>query len=481
MNKHPNILLLMTDEHRADVTGYEGNTIIRTPTLDQLAKTGVIFRNAYTPSPVCVPARQCMMAGQLPKTCGCEGWFDLSLGYMTFARQLARHAYMTVACGKLHIIGPDQMQGWCRRIGNEMNVASDYIDEKVEADFSKYMRPFGDYKWSDTKEIKRAGIGKAPNVVADEYTVQGAIQFIEEYFNSFYHDREQAERPLLLKVSLVQPHYPYSADEQKFKYYLNRVKPFLNQTLSDHPFLSQRKVVPGVDASDREIRRATAAYYSMVETADELFGKVLDAIRSVNQDLDEWIIVYVSDHGEMLGEHGVWEKQKFYEGSVRVPLLIRWPKGFPGRRVIQKNVNLCDLFATLCDLSGIPVPQGLDSRSLVPLLKENESSWSDETISQYSKTNTPLLPKELEAWKKNPINQFGKMNLMIKQDHLKYQYYGPAMPEVLFDLKKDPGESRNFINDPEYTPAIMKFRQRCAELGFGPQANPNYINAGYGN
>lgn len=481
MSEHPNILFLMTDEHRADVTGYEGNTVIRTPNLDQLAKTGVVFRNAYTPSPVCVPARQCIMAGQLPKTCGCEGWFDLIPGYMTFARQLTRYAYTTVACGRLHHFGKDQMQGWIKRIGSEMYIATDYIEGIVESEFLKYERPFSDYKWSDAEEIKRAGIGHGPNAVSDEYTIQGALQFIEEYFNSSYYDREQTGKPLLLKISLIQPHYPYSADEQKFKYYLNRVKPFLNQALSDHPFLGQRKVIPGVDVSDREIRRATAAYYAMVETSDELFGKVLDAIRSVNQDLDEWIIVYVSDHGEMLGEHGIWEKQKFYEGSVRVPLLIRWPQGFPGGRVIQENVSLCDLFATLCDLSGIPVPKDLDSRSLVPFLKESESSWFNEAISQFSKTNTPLLQEESESWKKNPINQFGKMNLMIKQDHLKYQYYGPAMPEVLFDLKKDPGETRNCINEPEYTQAIIKFRQRCAELGFGPQSNPNYVNAGYGN
>ena len=106
MTARPNILFLMTDEHRADVTGYEGNDVIRTPVLDELARTGVAFRNAYTPSPVCIPARQCMMAGQLPKTCGCEGWIDLQPGYLTFAQLFAQYAYETAAFGiKLRVIG----------------------------------------------------------------------------------------------------------------------------------------------------------------------------------------------------------------------------------------------------------------------------------------------------------------------------------------------------------------------------------------
>ena len=145
--------------------------------------------------------------------------------------------------------------------------------------------------------------------------------------------------------------------------------PYLDQEVSDHPFLSQHQVRPGEDASERELRRATAAYYGMVETIDDYYGQVLDRLRQVGQDLDDWIIIYTSDHGEMLGQHGIWEKQKFYEARARVPLIIRWPKGFGDGRDIDENVNLCDLFATLCDLCGISTPPGLDSRSLAPLLQ----------------------------------------------------------------------------------------------------------------
>jgi choline-sulfatase len=454
--KRPNILFLMSDEHRPDVTGYGGNKIVRTPILDELAETGVVFRNAYTPSPICVPGRQCLMSGQLPKTCNCEGWIDLQPNYLTFAKHFARYAYSTVCCGKLHHETWDQMQGWTSRPAGDVSVNRGLVDGRIEEEFERYQRPFKDFKWSDTKEVLRAGVGRSQIIEQDEDWTDAAMTATERHFNNAQYDREQGQQPILLKVSLIAPHYPYQIDEERFGYYLNRVEPFLHQQVSDHPFLSQRQVRPGVDASERELRRATAAYYGMVDHIDTLYGHVLEQIEYVGQDLDDWIIVYTSDHGEMLGEHGIWEKQKFYEASGRVPLIIRWPKGFDGGRVVEENVNLCDLFATLSDLAGLPIPDGLDSRSLVPLLNGDNSNWNNETVSQ-----------------------FGQHNVMIKQDSLKYQYYGPDMPEVLFDLQKDPTENTDYIEEPAYSEAVTSFRARLAELGHGPNAVSDYINAGY--
>ena len=455
MPDRPNVLFLMSDEHRADVVGFAGNTVVRTPVLDELARTGVVFRNCYTPSPITVPTMPCLMAGQLPKTAHCEGWTDLEPGYPTWARVFAQHAYATVACGRLMHQGFDMMQGWTHRIGDD--VATRHLEGRVGEEFARYQRPFKDYKWSDAKEAKRAAAGRAHNAITDEYTVLGARNFIEKYFTDPMYDREQPGRPLVLRVGFLQPHYPYVAPREKLTWYLNRVEPYLDEPVFDHPFLSQRQVRPGVDASERELRRATAAYYGMVEHIDDLYGQVLDALRHVGQDLDDWIVVYCSDHGEMLGEHGIWEKQKFFEGSARVPLLIRWPRRFAGGRVVTQNVNLCDLFATLCDLAGLPIPPGLDSRSLVPLLEGNAQGWNNESVSQ-----------------------FGTTNLMIKRDHLKYQWYGPDMPEVLFDLEHDPLERQNVIDAPAHAEAVAAFRIRLAELGHGPNADPDYAGAGYG-
>lgn len=453
----PNILFLMSDEHRADITGFEGDRIVRTPTLDRLAGSGVVFRNAYTASPICIPGRQAMMSGQFPRTCGCEVFAqDLPMGHMTFARRFSQYAYHTVASGKLHHTGIDQMQGWTQRIGSAIQMGSHFIEGRDDDSFARYARGLSSVKWSDTKEVLRAGVGRSPHIVQDEYALTGALDFIEQYFTDPYYDRQQPDRPLLLKVSLNQPHYPYFTSEEKFTYYLNRVEPFLDEPVFDHPFLRQKQVRPGVDASPRELRRAVAGYYGMIETIDEMYGALLHALERVGQDLNDWIIIYTSDHGEMLGEHGIWEKQKFFEASARVPLIIHWPRSFGGGRVVEENVNLCDLFSTLCDLCGIPEPEGLDSRSLVPLLTGDGAGWTNESVSQY-----------------------GGRNLMIKWDALKYQYYGEDMPEVLFDLARSPSERENLIHDPRYADLLPKFRQRRLDLGFGPDAQEGYVNAGY--
>ncbi|HEY6739384.1 MAG TPA: sulfatase-like hydrolase/transferase [Actinopolymorphaceae bacterium] len=457
--RSPNVLFLMTDEHRYDVAGFAGDSIVRTPTLDRIASEGVVFDNAYTPSPICVPGRQSLAAGQLPRTTGCLRFGqDLRPGHPTFARTFSRHGYATVCAGKLHHQGPDQMQGWTHRIGADTVLGAEFVTDPAPG-FAEHAFPVRRLKWSDAKEVKRAGIGRSPWTAKDELALAGALDFIEEYFCDPYYDRSTPDRPLLLKVSLNQPHYPYLAERELFTYYLNRVEPFLDQPVSPHPFLSTRQVRPGVDASEVEIRRATAAYYAMIENADAMFGRVLAALEHCGQDLDDWIIVYTSDHGEMLGQHGIWEKQKFFEASARVPLVIRWPRRFgPGR--VDVNVNLCDLYSTLCDLAGLEPPDGLDSRSLVGLLKGDESAAAD--------------------WDDESVSHFGETNLMIKQGSLKYQYYGEAMPEVLFDLAADPSETQDFIDDPTYTLAVASFRARRASLGYGPDADPQYQNAGYG-
>ncbi len=461
----------MSDEHRPDVTGYEGNTVIRTPVLDELARTGVVFRNAYTPSPICIPGRQAMMAGQLPKTCGCRHFGqDLPPHHPTFAQRFSQWAYATVCCGKLHHVGRDQMQGWTQRFAADMFVNEAFIPHRNEAEFARYRLDNPRWKWPDDMEIHRARPDDdSRNQRFDNRVTQAACDFIEDFFVDFTYDRATPQRPVLLKASYLQPHYPYVSTRDRLNFYFNRVQPFESEPVFDHPFLGQRQVEVGGGTTPREIRRATAAYYGMIDHLDTHCGTVLDALRAVGQDLDDWIIIYTSDHGEMLGEHGVWEKQKFFEASARVPLIIRWPRRF-APRVVEENVNLCDLFATLCDLAEIPLPEtprGLDSRSLVPLMQGDSREWR-------------------RKWRNETISQFGAHNLMIKWDHLKYQSYGPAMPEVLFDLRRDPCERVCFLGDPDYAEVLGEFRRRRAELGYGsgeqgaPDEGADYRNAGYG-
>lgn len=448
MSKHPNVLFLMSDEHRFNVSGFYGNSIIRTPNLDRLAKDAVVFDNAYTPSPICVPGRQAMMTGNFPRDIGCERFgADIEPNSMTWARKFSQHGYAAVCCGKLHHTGPDQMQGWSKRPFGDMDIAPWAIEGKSEPDFQENRALAKGNKWSDTKECLRAAIGKGRYQVFDELTTESALSVLDNHFLDPMYDRPAKDQPLLLKVSLLQPHYPYFAEEDLFRYYLNRVEPYLYEEVFDHPFLSQRQVSVDGELKERDLLRATAAYYAMVEKLDQHFGRVLDKLEHCGQNLDDWVIVYTTDHGEMLGEHGIWEKQKFFEGSARVPLFIRYPKSFKHRRV-QENVNLCDLFSTFTELCNLtPSEEELRSRSLVPLMKGDKAEWNN-------------------VYHDESVSQFGSKNLMIKRGALKYQYYGEDAPEVLFDLDKDPSEKKNFINDAAYSEKVPLFRKRAKELGF---------------
>lgn len=423
-----NILLLMADELRFDLPGFMGNPIARTPTLDRLARDAVVFDNAYTPSPVCVPARQSIATGKYPLHTGCERFGeDLPPGARTFARTFSEAGYLTVACGKLHHRGPDQMQGWLQRIGAETAVQwpNTYGAEGREQ--------IGRLKWRGVEELEIAGPGTSPLSLHDRLTVDGAIDFLRMHFEGMYR-RTPKIPPLLLMVSLQQPHFPLLADAELFAHYHDRVRPRLREEPPRHPVLGRNALVCGEDVTAAQIRNATAAYYALVEKADQEFGRVITALEGHGENLDDWLVVGLSDHGDMLGEHAQWEKRKFYEGSARVPMFLRAPGLWPAARR-RENVNAIDLFPTLCAAAGLEVPNDLDARSLVPLLEGNREGWANETFCQLD------------------LDEF-----MLKRGNLKYLTFGEKGPDVLFDLSSDPGETTNRIADDNYFARGLEMR-----------------------
>ena len=475
----PNVLLLVADELRADALGYAGSPVARTPNLDALAAGAARFGRAYTPAPICVPARQSIACGQHPFTCGVERFADdLPPFSMTFARRLGQFGYRAVAAGKLHHHGPDQMQGWETRLGTAGPVAPWNLPGRDAAAWASLPpAEAGVGKWPIAKEVARAGVGRGPLADEDGLAVAGALALLDAHFADPYFDRPGDRRPLLLMVSLNAPHYPWLADEGRFTHFLNRVEPFDEPPSTDHPFLGRRFAVRPGDRADggdggdgggtrRDLRRATAAYHGMVARADAQFGQVLDRLRHLGQDPDDWVVAFTSDHGEMLGQHGCWEKQKFYDASARVPLFVRPPGGAghaggagQGGIDVGRNVSLVDLFPTLCELCGVPVPPAaecvggrpLDGRSLVPLVEGRAGDWDaahpdDEAVSWFA--------------------DGGGRNLLVARGDLKYQWYdrddcrGTPHEEVLFDLAADPAERADYSRDPAYAGAMAGFRAR---------------------
>lgn len=425
-----NILILMADELRFDLPGFMGNPLARTPTLDRLAWDGVVFDNAYTPSPVCVPARQAIAMGQYPLHIGCEQFGeDLPPGSRTLARLFSEAGYLSVACGKLHHRGPDQMQGWLQRIGSEcaVNWPASHGAEGREQ--------IGRLKWRGAEELRLAGPGTSPLALHDRLTVDGAIDFLRMHFEGMYR-RTTDMPPLLLMVSLQQPHFPFLGEDELFAYYHARVRPRLRESRPTHPALGRGALPVGEEVTPDEVRNATAAYYALVERADREFGRVIAALESHGQNLDDWLIVFLGDHGEMLGEHALWEKRKFYEGSARVPFFLRAPRLWPRARR-RENVNTIDLFPTLAAAAGLPVPAGLDGRDLAPLLAGRRGEWTNETFCQY-----------------------GTDEFMFKRGNLKFLTFGDEADDVLFDLASDPGESTNRIADPAHVHLAAELRER---------------------
>ena len=319
--KKPHILLLIDDEHRPDLMSVEGNPHIRTPTLDRLVNQGAYFRNAYTPAPVCVPARQSFLTGLYPRNSGCTG-FDCPLpsDVLTLPGHLSRYGYRTVSAGKMHFVGPDQMHGWHERIGRDIRGPNGYepVDDPVHtaATFTEE----GTGKWSAAKEIANARVGKGAWMPHDRYAVEGALMILDEYFVDEVHDRP-GDRPLLLAVSLNCPHYPYQCPEDLFNYYMRRVEPYVEDLPANFDCHEFFKVKIGKDVTYREAHRATAAYYGMIEWVDMQYTRLISKLEELDI-LDDFVVVFLSDHGEMLGQKGLWEKQQYFEASVRVPFFI---------------------------------------------------------------------------------------------------------------------------------------------------------------
>lgn len=416
-----NILFFMADEFRRDAAGFGSPApLASTPHLDALAKDATVFTNAYTPSPVCVPARQCLATGRYPIHNGCENFHsDLAPGSETFARWFADRGYLTVACGKLHHRGPDQMQGWLHRIGSDTAV-------RWPEAFSDRSQ-IGRRPWRREEELRLAGAGVSPLQLHDELTTDGACHFLRMFFGGMYPIDPAI--PLLLFVSFQQPHFPLLCPPDALARYLPEARLPENLSPPCHPDLARYRH----GAPEADILRARAAYAGMVESVDARIGRVLSALAECGQNADDWLIVFTSDHGDLLGEHGCWEKRSFYESSAGIPLFLRGGPFGGGRSA--RPANLVDLFPTLCDAAGFERPTGIDGRSLL--------EDADETFSQ-----------------------LGTGHFMLRRGHWKYIVLGPdAGDEVLFDLASDPGETCNAAG--EHPAECRALRARLTELTAG--------------
>jgi choline-sulfatase len=424
--KPPNILLVMVDELAPQATPIYGHRVVQAPHLQGLARQGVVFDNAYTNSPLCAPARASMLTGQLTPSIGAwDNAAELPASIPTLAHYLRHLGYGTTLCGKMHFIGPDQLHGYEERLTTDIYPAN--------------------FIWTANWDLppdspNPAGLSMRPVVEAGPCIRNMQIDYDDEVEHEAVQKiydlarRGDDARPFFLTVSFTQPHPPFVTDQRNWDRYapseidLPRVAPIpVGQLDAASKSLYYNHRRDRYTISEEHVRNARHAYYGMVSCVDEKLGHLLSVLEETGQ-ADNTIIVFTSDHGEMLGERGMWLKMTMFEWAVRVPLVISFPKSLTPRRLAQ-NVSLVDLLPTLLDLASDGDPpefvDRVDGRSMRSLLTTGaDVDWPDVAISDFNAGGAP-----------GPLR-------MVKRGSHKYVHLA-GHGALLFDLANDPDELDN--------------------------------------
>lgn len=397
MSKAPNIVLVMADQLAPQFLSCYGHPIVRTPFLDQLAAQAVVFDAAYCNAPLCAPSRYSMMTGRLPSQIAAwDNASEWSSEVPTFAHYLSMLGYKTCLSGKMHFVGPDQLHGFESRLTTDV----------YPADFTwhpDWREPNKLLDWYHNMEV----VTKAGTCIRSAYLDYDDEVIFRAQRYLYDHARESEQRPFLLTVSFIQPHDPYIAREEHWNLYQNDEidlpSTAFDASQADPHSLRLRRIY-GADRTtptEAQIRNARRAYYASTSYIDEKI-KQLHQVLVETEQADNTVIIFTADHGDMLGERGLWFKMSFFEHSVRVPLIIHAPKLFAARR-IPAAVSLVDLLPTLVDLAHGSRFQDyatvLEGRSLLPHLQGQ--AGHDEAIGEYfgEGLDTPMFMIRREAYK----------------------------------------------------------------------------------
>ena len=419
----PDILVFMTDQHTPYYSGWLGRNV-DTPNFDRLCAEGTRFDQAYTPCPLCVPARMAMLSTLLPHRTGVFTNGDtIANTQATFLHPLAAAGYETVLCGRMHFVGPDQRHGFTKRIAPDMTATcwGPAWKKNVE-NRGVFATAYG-----APGATAFAGGGLSPVLLYDELVVQRALEYLAQ----------PHEKPQCLFVSIYAPHFPYVAAKELFEKYYDRVQPpaTFGQTPAYMNAPLRRRQNAGV--TPEKARAALAAYCGMIERADSQFGQVRAAFEAFTAKRGtQKLMCYISDHGDQVGDRGIYGKDTFFEKSVKVPMIFAGD-GVQAGHTVNTPVSLLDFGPTLWDWLGTDVIPDTDGASLAPALRGRELAADRPVYSELLEllNGSKFDPKVMAAPKEYA---FG---VMVRQGSRKYiQYHG--FNEMLFDPETDP-EERN--------------------------------------
>ncbi|HVZ45649.1 MAG TPA: choline-sulfatase [Ramlibacter sp.] len=427
--RQPNILFVMADQLSAPVLPMHGNTAVRAPHLQALAARSTVFDNAYCNFPLCAPARFSLLAGQFATRIGAfDNACEFQAATPTLPYYLAKAGYRTILAGKMHFVGPDQKHGFEERLTTDIYPADfGWVADWKEGEFSFYSPG---HNLSTVDES-----GSCFRSLQLDYDEEVEARTIQRLYDLA---RDDDRRPFFLCASFTHPHPPYHIPPE----YLERYSPEdINLPLvGDMPMAERDKLSQwvqyshGLDkagATDEQIRRARHAYYAMVSYIDDKVGRLLETLERAGFD-DDTIVVFTSDHGDMLGERGMWFKRVFFDWSAKVPLIVFDPRVRKPRRIAQP-VSHVDLLPTLVDYATDAAPpawvEPVDGRSLVPFVATGDRGGNGSGNGE----------GEGEAFVEYTAEGVTGPCCMLRSGRYKY-VYTHGHPDLLFDMQDDPNE-----------------------------------------
>ncbi|MDG2167196.1 MAG: sulfatase-like hydrolase/transferase [Opitutales bacterium] len=435
---HPNILLIMTDQLRADCIAALGNSKIKTPNIDRLVHEGTSFDRCFTPSPVCCPARQSLTSGLPPHQTGCVDNVDSITESQSFIQVLANQGYQTHGIGKMHF--SPNLGDWgfsSRDVSEEFSPPSTRDDYRTFLDENGYEHVLDPHGLRSEFYYVPQPSQVPEKLHHSHWVADGSIDFL---------NRRDTSKPFFLWSSFIKPHPPFESPNPWGRLYRMHEmdEPLLSEGSGEHwtfwnKVQNRYKYVDDV-ASNRNLARSIkAAYYGTISFIDYNVGRILDALGS---EIDNTLIVFTSDHGELLGDFGCYGKRSMLDPSARVPMIARLPGSFPGNYRCDTPTTLLDLFPTFTSLGGShadsPSPEGIS------LLEAMDNSAKDRIVySQFSQNDLGLYMAANRKWK--------------------YIYSAADDKEWLFELANDPYEIVNRKDDPSCLSQFQKLKDACIQ------------------
>jgi choline-sulfatase len=439
--KKPNILWIMSDEHNHNVAGCYGNRVVHTPHIDSLSQKGITFDTHYCNSPLCVPSRLSLTAGKYTSRVDVWGLTcELpSADIPTLPRVLNSAGYTSYLCGKQHYdysrrYGFTEVGGnfnnWYKTGRGRRTPPTHLTQERLSPRFNQF-HP-GDH---------------GSTVEHDRRVTAGAVDFLSK--------RQPQDEPFFLYTGYLAPHFPLIVPQEFYDRYRGKVSmPVIPEGFLDKLPLNykvQRAAFEEIGVPDDVVLRGRELYYGLTDWVDNEIGKVLAALNTHPEIAENTVIIYSSDHGENMGEHGMWWKNNMFEQSSRVPLIISWPKRWAGGQRRVGASSHVDLVQTVAEIAGGHTPADWNGESMVPWMDHKRHAWKDHAISEYYAQNTAsgYVMSRSGDWKY-------VYHTVIDKDH-------PAERE-LYNLVSDPQEFTNLASLPEHQARIKSMHERMVKV-----------------